>query len=174
MENRILKASEKADKEVMYICDHHLDNRNQWTPLIYNREQDRMICPECGARYTLFTGTQVLWTKELEEKAIMYAQKLAGPGGTVIKDKTMESSFTHPTPLQEAPTRPEPPKNFEQKLHDFVLDWKRNNPTQDGHQHACASKVLFDMYSKLAQRGWTDFQIKQYFNIKNFNDDGQV
>lgn len=169
MENSILKASQKADKEVMYICEHHVEFKSHWTPLIYNRNIDKMVCPKCNAQYGLFTGFQVLWTKELEEKAIHYAKKLAGPGGSVVKEKTPE--FTHDTPLEQAPTRPQPPKSFEQLLHDFIVNWKANNPMNDGHDHSRSSKVLFDLYSAKAQVGWTDFQIKQYFDIpsnKNF------
>ena len=170
MENNISKKlvaslETRADKEVMYICDHHLESREHWTPLIYNRELDKMICPVCGAHYGLFMGTQVLWTRELEDKAVRYAQRLAGTSGTVIKEKTMESSFTHRAPLSEAPTRPEPPKEFYQLLYDFIINWKNNSPMRDGMQHANASKILFEMYSSLSQRGWTDLQIKQYFNI---------
>ncbi len=176
MENNISKKlvaslETRADKEVLYICEHHLDNRDHWTPLIYNRELDKMVCPKCNAQYGLFMGIQVLWTKELEDKAIMYAQKLAGPNGYVVKEKTMEADFVHPTPLSEAPTRPEPPKNFEQDLHDFIVTWKHTHAVNDGHNHSRASKVLFDLYSAKAQVGWTDMQIKQYFGIpisKNF------
>jgi len=158
----------KADWNVMYICEHHLESRDQWTPLIYNRDLDKSICPECNAQYTMFTGTQVLWSRELEQKALQYAQKLAGPNGDVIKEKTLESSFTHPTPLSEAPTRPEPPKNFEQHLHDFVVQWKQSNSKTDGHHHANASRILFDLYSEKASKGWDDYQIKQYFGIISF------
>jgi hypothetical protein len=174
MENNISKKlvaslETRADKEVMYICEHHLDNREHWTPLIYNRDLDKMICPKCNAQYGIFSGVQVLWTRELEQKAINYAQNIVGPYGKVIKEKTME--FTHDTPLEQAPVKPEPPKSFEQLLHDFIMNWKATHPMNDGHDHSRSSKVLFDLYSAKAQVGWTDFQIKQYFGIpinKNF------
>jgi hypothetical protein len=155
----------KADKEVLYICEHHLDKKEHWTPLIYNRELDKSICPKCNARYNMFTGLQVLWTKELEEKAIHYATIMSN-GGNVVKEKFLESE-PHPTPLETAPEKPEPKKNFEQQLHDWIIDWKNHNPTDDHSNHSRASKVLFDLYSDKAQRGWSDFQIKQYFNIPN-------
>jgi len=163
MENSISKASQKADKEVMYICENHLVKKEYWVPLIYNRELDKMICPKCNAQYSIFSGAQVRWTKELEQKAFNYARNLVGPKGRVIKEKTLE--FTHDTPLEQAPAKPEPSKSFEQLLHDFITNWKENNPMNDGHDHSRSSKVLFDLYSAKAQVGWTDFQIKQYFGI---------
>lgn len=82
----------------------------------------------------------------------------------------MAIEFTHPKPLEKAPERPEPPKNFEQLLHDFIINWKQKNPLDDGHFHAMASKMIFELYASLSQRGWDDNQIKQYFKITNFND----
>lgn len=159
----------KKDKGVMYICNNHLENKTHWTPLLYNNFIDKMVCPKCNAQYDLFMGSQVLWSEELEQKvnhySRRYAWKYVKPIATIQNNGNMHTSFTHDTPLEQAPAKPEPSKSFEQLLHDFITNWKENNPMNDGHDHSRSSKVLFDLYSAKAQVGWTDFQIKQYFGI---------
>lgn len=150
--------------KVITVCLNHTKARDMM-PLIYDKAKDKYVCVTCGEHYNMFEGIQVMWTEELHERGIKAA---LGYSGKVEVHEIPGDAFVHPEPLKEAPKRPEPPKNFEQLLHDFIVDWKKNNSKTDGHHHANASRILFDLYSEKASKGWDDHQIKQYFSIKNF------
>lgn len=154
---------DKVNK-VITVCLNHTKAKDMM-PLIYDRTKDRYICVTCGEHYTMFQGIQVVWTQELHDRGIKAA---LGYSGKVQVQEIPGDQFIHPEPLKEAPSRPSPPKNFEQQLHDFIVQWKQNNPIEDGHNHSRASRILFNLYSEKASIGWTDHQIKLYFNINSF------
>lgn len=150
--------------KVITVCLDHTKSRDMM-PLIYDKAKDKYICVTCGKHYNMFEGIQVMWTPELHERGIQAALSYSGK---VEVHEIPGDAFTHPEPLTEEPKKPEPPKNFEQQLHDFIVHWKENNPMEDGNNHSKASLVLFNLYSEKASRGWTDYMIKQHFNIKTF------
>jgi hypothetical protein len=147
--------------KVITICLDHSDSENRM-PLIFDKSTEENVCCTCGRRYKLLEGVQVFWTEELHQRAIEAGLKYSGNQKLEVHE-IVGDKFTHSAPLETAPKKPEPPKNFEQQLHDFVVDWKANNPTNDYTNHSRASKVLFDLYSDKAQRGWSDYQISSHF-----------
>lgn len=144
----------KEDKihDVINVCPNHT-KPEEIMPLVYNRDTGDSICITCGERYRLLEGVQVMWSKELQDRAIEAAKKFAR-GGEVEVQKVVEKAECE-----------YPSKNFEQLLHDFIVEWKENNPNADESSRIKASVVLCRLYLEKVSSKWTIEQMKEYFDV---------
>lgn len=140
----------KNINEVITVCPNHT-KPEEIMPLVYNRNSGDSICITCGERYRLLEGVQVMWTRELQARAIEAAKKFARGGEVEVHRLTEKAEPTS--------------KNFEQLLHDFILDWKENNPNADESSRIKASVVLCRLYLEKVSSKWTIEQMKEYFDV---------
>jgi len=140
----------KNINEVITVCPNHT-KPEEIMPLVYNSKSGDSICVTCGERYRLLEGVQVMWTRELQARAIKAAKTLANGGEVEVHRLTEKAESTS--------------KNFEQLLHDFILEWKENNPNADESSKIKASVVLCRLYMEKVSSKWTIEQMKEYFDV---------
>lgn len=146
----------KRIHEVITVCPNHT-KPDEIMPLVYDGDSGDSICITCGERYKLLEGVQVMWTKELQDRGIEAAKKFAR-GGEVEVHHLAEKAELPPTARAN-------PKNFEQMLHDFIVEWKENNPNADESSRIKASVVLCRLYLEKVSSKWTIEQMKEYFDV---------
>jgi len=81
----------KNINEVITVCPNHT-NPEEIMPLVYNSKSGDSICVTCGERYRLLEGVQVMWTRELQARAIKAAKTLANGGEVEVHRLADESS----------------------------------------------------------------------------------
>jgi len=140
----------KNINEVITVCPNHT-KPEEIMPLVYDRVAGDSVCVTCNERYRLLEGVQVMWTKELHERGIEAAKKFANGGEVEVHRVTEKGRFVT--------------KNFEQVLHDFIVDWKENNPNADESSRIKASVVLCRLYLEKVSSKWTIEQMKEYFDV---------